>query len=142
MDDEEWLPEEEIRKRAKAEKALLRDSDEYYESSEDDDMPPGYQDAHQYNSELLKLRPDLTTYGDYFWVKPYQGGIAIWFKSQHVNDTKWEKLNGRQESKNEGDYGWTWHHTDVFEGGKCFLQQVPLKVHCRVAHIGGVALQK
>lgn len=139
---DEWLPDEEIKERKKAKKRAERDPEEYYESSDEDaDVPDGYMDAHLYNDSLPKLRADLSNYGDAVWVKPVKGQkIAIWFKPEHVEDTKFEKLNGRQESKNEGDVGYTWHHTDHFEKGKCFMQLVPARIHSKISHIGGVGL--
>jgi len=57
------------------------------------------------------------------------------------SETKYESVSKtREESRNEGADGYTWHHTAEFYNGKCYMQCVLTSVHSAITHIGGVSI--
>lgn len=140
----EYLDPEDAVARNRALARARRNSDSYIDSAEEDEqnplMPEGYMSAEAYNDDRTKTIRGLDTWGHMVWVKPVGGGIAIYFKPEFVEDTKWElPTKQREESKNEGDRGFTWHHTIEMDRGRCFMQLVPTDAHAGIPHKGAVS---
>jgi ribosomal protein S18 acetylase RimI-like enzyme len=145
-DDSDYEDPDEARNLRQAEKKRRKkDPDADYESSDDeDDRPAGYMEVSTYlDHHRVQVPRGLGAHGDvYYWVKPYGGRVAIYFKPSWVEETKQEKMtsNRAESTADEGD-GLTWHHTDQCSRGLCLLQLVPRDIHAAVSHIGGVGLR-
>lgn len=125
--------------------AKTDEDDEDYEEVEDGGVLGQkahlYVDPNVYIDHRSTIPKGLQAHAEHVLVRPIGSLVALWFKDQI--DSKWEALKpGRAESLNEGDVGYTWHHTDLFSDGECYLQLVHTRIHRKISHIGGVAIPK